>query len=244
MSDCVPKHVAIIMDGNGRWAKKRVMPRSVGHIYGVKAVKKAVRFAAKHHIDVLTLFALSTENLTSRPKKEVDQLLALFIKQLKTQVKELHQNQIKLSFIGNFHPLPEELQTLIRDNTQLTKNNTGLHVVIAVNYSGRWDILDAMRRLAHDVESGRLSAGSLADADLHHYFSLSELPEPDLLIRTSGEYRVSNFLLWQLAYTELFFTETLWPDFDEELFAQALSSFASRSRKFGRISDQMEDQHA
>ena len=244
MSDCVPRHVAIIMDGNGRWAKKRAMPRSFGHSYGVKAVRNAVRFAAKHQVEVLTLFALSTENLTCRPKKEVDQLLALFIKQLTTQAQELHQNQIKLSFIGNFDVLPEELQTLIHKNTQLTKNNTGVHVVIAVNYSGRWDILNAMRRIASDVESNRLSVASMADSQLQSYLSMSSLPEPDLLIRTSGEHRISNFLLWQLAYTELFFTDTLWPDFDGTVFEQALSSFASRSRKFGRTPDQMEDKHA
>jgi undecaprenyl diphosphate synthase len=237
--DSLPRHVAVIMDGNGRWAKKRHMPRIVGHRAGVEAVRGIVENCARKKIEALTLFAFSSENWR-RPEQEVSLLLDLFMTSLRREVKKLHENGIRLRIVGDTSRFSDKLQQQIRAAEALTETNDGLQLVIAVNYGGRWDITQAVRRLATEVAAGRLSSDSISEARLHDCLALSDLPEPDLFIRTGGEQRVSNFLLWQLAYTELYFTDTLWPDFDSQALEMALASFAARQRRFGQTGDQVE----
>ena len=235
------KHVAIIMDGNGRWAKKRHLPRAAGHIAGVKAVEKAIQFASKQQFRVLTLFALSTENFTSRPDDELTHLMELFVNQLQKRVKDLHKQQIKVSFIGDHSVLPSSVQSVMQDATALTENNSGLQLVFAINYSGQWDITQAAQRIAKDVSESAMSIDDVSIEAMSERISLHHLPPLDLLIRTSGELRISNFLLWQIAYSELYFTDTLWPDFNEQNFEQAVASYFSRSRKYGKTPEQLEN---
>lgn len=227
-----PKHVAIIMDGNGRWAKSRLLPRVAGHQQGAESVRTIVSACAKKNIPYLTLFAFSSENW-QRPKAEVDFLLTLFLKTLKTETENLHKNNIRLKIIGDKTAFSEDLQAAMQEAETLTDKNTGLQVNLALNYGGRWDIVEAARRLAQKVKEGNLDPKSINQDLMQQEISLSDCPEPDLLIRTSGEYRISNFLLWQSAYTELYFTETHWPDFREDEFEKALLDFASRNRRFG-----------
>ncbi|EIJ44082.1 undecaprenyl diphosphate synthase [Beggiatoa alba B18LD] len=234
-----PRHVAIIMDGNGRWAKKRLLPRIAGHRAGVETVRKIVRCCTEQGIEVLTLFAFSSENWR-RPEQEVSLLMELFMFALQNEVKKLHGNNIRLRIIGERTAFPEKLQALIRHAEEQTQHNTGLVLVIAANYGGRWDITQASRYLAHQVEQGLLTPQEINESLLAKHLSFADLPEPDLFIRTGGEQRISNFLLWQLAYTELYFTDTLWPDFDADAFQLALTSFATRQRRFGRTGDQVE----
>jgi len=228
------------MDGNGRWARKRAMPRTMGHAYGVKAVKKAVTYAAEHNIEVLTLFAMSTENMMCRPPSEIKSLLSLFAKQLRVQVQELHEQGVRLSFIGDSSVLSAELQTLMAESVKLTCGNSRLRVVIAINYSGKWDIANAVSSIANKVSMGEINVVDINESLVEGFMSLHDLPEPDLLIRTGGDTRISNFLLWQLAYAELFFTDILWPDFNADIFEQALLEYSSRLRKFGRTKEQVE----
>ncbi len=235
------KHVAIIMDGNGRWAKKRHLPRAAGHLAGIKAVEKAIQFAVKQQCRVLTLFALSTENFTSRPDDEVTHLMGLFVKQLQQRVKDLHKQQIKLSFIGDHSVLPSSVQSAMQDATALTKHNNGLQLVLAINYSGQWDVTQAARRIAKDVSESTISLDDISIDTMSERITLHHLPPLDLLIRTSGELRISNFLLWQLAYSELYFTDTLWPDFNEQSFEEAVASYNSRCRKYGKTPEQLEN---
>jgi len=234
----LPRHVAIIMDGNGRWANRRRLPRFSGHQAGANAVKEVVRACAQKGIEVLTLFAFSSENWR-RPREEVGLLMGLFMSALENQVRKLDENNVRLRIIGDRAAFSDKLQRRIAESEELTRDNTGLNLVIAANYGGRWDLAQAMRRVAERVERGELSAARI-DADvIEEHLSISDLPEPDLFIRTGGEKRVSNFLLWHLAYTELYFTDTLWPDFDRHAFEGALASYARRQRRFGRTGEQV-----
>ncbi len=233
-----PRHVAIVMDGNGRWAKQRKLPRFAGHTAGVDTVKGVVRACVEEGIKVLTLFAFSSENWR-RPRDEVSMLMGLFISALDQQVKKLHENNIRLRVIGDRSAFNAALQKRIRDGETLTRDNDGLVLVIAANYGGRWDIVEATRALARTVAAGALDPEEISEQQMAHHMSLKDLPEPDLFIRTGGEQRVSNFLLWDMAYTELYFTETLWPDFDRAAFDEALASYARRQRRFGRTSEQV-----
>lgn len=235
----LPRHVAIIMDGNGRWAKRRMLPRYMGHREGVKAVRRAVEYCRKHDIEVLTLFAFSSENWR-RPESEVGLLMELFVRTLRKEVARLHKNGVRMRFIGDRSAFDQKLQSLMDSAETQTAGNTGMTLAIAVNYGGRWDIADAARRLAVQVARGELEAQAIDSERLGQELSITDLPEPDLFIRTGGEQRISNFLLWQLAYTELYFTDLLWPDFNAAAFDEALSSFAGRQRRFGKTGDQVE----
>lgn len=238
-----PRHVAIVMDGNGRWARQRKLPRFAGHTAGVDTVKGVVRACVEKGIGVLTLFAFSSENWR-RPRDEVSMLMGLFISALDQQVKKLHHNDIRLRVIGDRSAFNPALQKRIRDAETLTRDNSGLTLVIAANYGGRWDILEAVRAVARRVAAGALDPEDISEPLLAHHMSLKDLPEPDLFIRTGGEQRASNFLLWDMAYTELYFTETLWPDFDRAAFDEALASYARRQRRFGRTGEQLAAQDA
>lgn len=235
----LPRHIAIIMDGNGRWAKKRFLPRHFGHQAGLEAVRRVVKLCAEKQIKVLTLFAFSSENWR-RPEQEVSLLMQLFVGALKREVNKLHKNNVRLHVIGAREAFPAMLQQLIADAELTTQNNTGLNLVIAANYGGHWDIVEAAKKLAQQVERGQLRSDEITEELLSQQICLADLPEPDLFIRTGGEKRVSNFLLWQLAYAEMYFTDTLWPDFDQAIFNQALDSFSTRQRRFGRTGDQVE----
>lgn len=230
----LPRHVAIIMDGNGRWAKKRGLPRIAGHKIGVESVRTIVKVCVEKKIDVLTLFAFSIENW-ERPKAEVGYLIGqLFVKSLEKEIKNLHKNNIQFRVIGDVKSLPKKLQQKIANAERLTAKNGGLKLVIALSYSGRWDIVEAVQKLGREIEVGKLQAKNINAEKLHAHLCLHDLPEPDLLIRTSGEKRISNFMLWQLAYTELYFTDVLWPDFREKEFAKALKDYTQRNRRFGK----------
>ena len=239
ISSHLPRHVAIIMDGNGRWAKQQQLPRYAGHQAGVETVRRVVEFCAEQGIETLTLFAFSSENWR-RPKQEVDWLMKLFATALQKEVDDLHKNNVRLRVIGAREAFSTNLQRLITHAESLTGQNSGLTLVIAANYGGHWDIVQAAKQLATRVEQGTLRGADINENLLAAHLSLADLPEPDLFIRTGGEKRVSNFLLWQLAYTEMYFTEILWPDFDKQVFMQALESFATRQRRFGRTGDQVE----
>jgi undecaprenyl diphosphate synthase len=234
----VPRHVAIIMDGNGRWAKKRRLPRFAGHKRGVEAVRAIVKTCAERGVGYLTLFAFSSENWR-RPPEEVALLMQLFIGALENEVQKLHRNGIRLKLIGDQSRFDPKIQALIAEGERLTADNAGLTLTIAANYGGRWDILQALSRYSKD--GAAKEKGEIREADLAPYLSMSYAPEPDLFIRTGGEQRVSNFLLWQLAYTELHFTDTLWPDFDAAALEAAFASYRVRERRFGRTSEQLED---
>lgn len=228
----MPQHVAIIMDGNGRWAKQQGKLRIFGHQNGVKAVRTAVNFAAKHQIKVLTLYAFSSENW-NRPEAEVSALMNLFMKALDSEVKKLHKNNIRLKIIGNKSAFSNRLQQRIAESEALTANNTGLTLNIAANYGGYWDIVTAAQVLAEQVKNEQISIADITPERFQQALVTGDQPQVDLLIRTSGEQRISNFLLWQVAYAELFFSPVLWPDFDEQHFAQAIEAYQQRDRRFG-----------
>lgn len=228
----MPQHVAIIMDGNGRWAKQQGKLRIFGHQNGVKAVRAAVNFAAKHQIKVLTLYAFSSENW-NRPEAEVSALMNLFMKALDSEVKKLHKNNIRLKIIGNKSAFSNRLQQRIAESEALTANNTGLTLNIAANYGGYWDIVTAAQVLAEQVKNEQISIADITPERFQQALVTGDQPQVDLLIRTSGEQRISNFLLWQIAYAELFFSPVLWPDFDEQHFAQAIEAYQQRDRRFG-----------
>ncbi len=235
----VPRHVAIIMDGNGRWAKKRFLPRVAGHKAGVETVRQLVRACGEKGIEVLTLFAFSSENWR-RPEKEVSLLMELFITALQRESKKLHENNVRLKVVGECGAFAPRLQEEIAAAEALSKDNTGLTLVVAANYGGRWDVTQATQRIAAKVEAAELRAADVTPELLEAHLALHGLPEPDLFIRTGGEQRISNFLLWHLAYSELYFTDVLWPDFDARAFDAALLSYAGRQRRFGRTGEQVE----
>jgi len=231
----VPRHLAIIMDGNGRWAKKRFMPRVAGHKRGVETVRSMVKACIARGIEYLTLFAFSSENWR-RPVEEVSFLLNLFVSALQSEIGKLHANSVRLKVVGDLSAFEPRLVALIREGEALTANNHRLTLTIAANYGGRWDILHAMNQLAlaHPEK-----VGAFGEADLAPHLAMAYAPEPDLFIRTGGEQRISNFLLWQLAYSELYFTDTLWPDFDDAALDAAILSYRRRERRFGRTSEQL-----
>lgn len=233
-----PQHVAVIMDGNGRWAEERSKPRHAGHRAGVKSVKTIVEQAADAGVSYLTLFAFSSENW-SRPSEEVGGLMGLFFDVLQREIDDLHRNNVKLRFVGQLDHLAPRLLKRIRAAERLTENNSGLHLIVAVAYGGRWDITNAVRRVADLVQKGELVAADVDEQVVSNSLALSGVPDPDLLIRTGGEHRISNFLLWNLAYTELYFCDCLWPDFGETEFSAALEYFARRQRRFGRTAGQL-----
>ena len=236
-----PRHIAIIMDGNGRWAQKRHQPRIMGHRAGVEAVRGVVEACAQSGVEVLTLFAFSSENWR-RPKKEVSLLMELFMTALGREVKRLHKNNVRLRVIGDVQGFSQSLQKRIADAHALTQENSGLTLVIAANYGGRWDVTQAAKCLARRVQAGELTVDEITPEHMAKYVSLADLPEPDLFIRTGGESRISNFMLWQLAYTEFYFSDILWPDFNADELNAAIVSFASRQRRFGRTGEQVENE--
>jgi len=235
----VPTHVAVIMDGNGRWARKRAMPRHVGHRSGVAAVRAAVEVAAQRGVSYLTLFAFSSENW-NRPRDEVSKLMGLFVEALQREVEDLHRNKVRLAFIGAREQLEPRLLDMIVAAENKTRGNSGLQLQVAMAYGGRWDIVQAAQRLATQVAAGDMQADEIDDEAIAGELALADIPDPDLLIRTGGEQRISNFLLWNLAYAELWFCDTLWPDFGEQEFAAALEFFAQRERRYGHTGDQLE----
>ena len=235
-----PRHIAIIMDGNGRWAQKRMMPRIMGHHAGVKTVRKIVEYCAKQQIEVLSLFAFSSENWR-RPKDEVNLLMDLFMSTLQTQVNKLDKNNIRLRIIGDKAAFSDKLQDKISAAEAQTANNTGMTLVIAANYGGRWDIAQAVQKIVAGIKNGEISEQVISEDLISQYLVTADLPEPDLFIRSGGEERVSNFLLWQLAYTEFFFTDVLWPDFDQAMMQRAIDSFRGRQRRFGHTGEQILD---
>lgn len=230
-----PNHIAVIMDGNGRWARKRFLPRVMGHKRGVETVRALVKTCAKQQVKYLTLFAFSSENWR-RPDDEVSFLMGLFMDALKREVAKLHENNIRLILIGDRSRFNTELVAQIEASEKLTAANTGLTLTIAANYGGRWDILQAANKMLLQHLN---KAEQFTEEDLAQHLAMHYAPEPDLFIRTGGEKRVSNFLLWQLAYTEFYFTDTLWPDFDDEAFQIAIQSYQQRERRFGRTSEQL-----
>ncbi len=231
----VPRHIAIIMDGNGRWAKKRFMPRVAGHKRGVETVRAMVKACIARGVDYLTLFAFSSENWR-RPAEEVSFLMNLFVSALQNEISKLHANGVRLKVVGDLTAFEPRLVALIREGEAKTANNSKLTLTIAANYGGRWDILQAMNHLA---QAHPEKVGSFGEADLAPHLMMAYAPEPDLFIRTGGEQRISNFLLWQLAYSEFYFTEILWPDFDDAVLDAAISSYHRRERRFGRTSEQL-----
>lgn len=235
----LPKHIAIIMDGNGRWAKQRKLPRFAGHKMGVEAVRGVVKMCAKNGVEVLSLFAFSSENWR-RPDEEVGLLMELLYTALGREVKRLHKNNVRLKIIGDCSAFSSKLEKRLDEGVEYTKNNTGLTLVVAINYGGRWDITQAAQKLGQKIQCGELVATDITPGMIGANLSIGDLPEPDLFIRTGGEKRVSNFMLWQLAYSEMYFTDTLWPDFNENVLNDAIASFAKRERRFGRTSEQVE----
>lgn len=242
-SGSLPRHVAVIMDGNGRWAKSRGQVRIAGHRQGIDTVRELVTACGELRIPYLTLFAFSSENWR-RPETEVRLLLELFLVALDKEVKKLHANQVRFRVIGDITRFGPKLGDRIQKAQVLTRDNTGLTLTVAANYGGRWDIAQACKALARKVAVGEVDPESIDADSLEPYLSMAGIPEPDLFIRTGGEQRISNFLLWQLAYTELYFTPVLWPDFNRAQFDQALASFARRQRRFGQTGDQIEAQQA
>lgn len=228
----VPRHIAVIMDGNGRWAKKRFLPRVMGHKRGLDALEEMVKNCAEIGVQYLTVFAFSTENWR-RPEEEVSFLMGLFLQALQKQVKRLHDNNMRLKIIGSRRRFHADILRGIEQAEALTANNTGLTLSIAADYGGRWDILQAANRLIAEGET------EISEESLRRYLMLGDAPEPDLFIRTGGETRISNFLLWQMAYAELYFTDVLWPDFDRQALSEAIVSFQNRERRFGRTSEQL-----
>ena len=228
----LPQHIAIIMDGNGRWAKKRGAERIFGHRNAVKAVREVTEACGELGIKYLTLYAFSTENW-GRPKKEIDSLMELLVATLKKEIQRLHENEVRLLTIGDMNQLPERCRVNLKEAIEETKNNSGLTLQLALSYSGRWEILEAIKTILEEVKSGKK-----VEIDEHtfgQYLTTANIPDPELLIRTSGELRISNFLLWQIAYTEIFITQTLWPDFRKEDLFEAIIAYQHRERRFGKV---------
>jgi undecaprenyl diphosphate synthase len=234
----LPKHIAIIMDGNGRWAKQKGFIRTIGHENGTKSVKKTIESCAKLGIENLTLYTFSTENW-NRPKLEVDTLMKILMKSLKKELKTLQGNNIKLNAIGNLEELPKTAQKELQEVIELTKNNSRMTLTLALSYGSREELVNAMKIISHKVKNNIISIDSIDDSIINEHLYTQNLPDVDLLIRTSGEHRISNFLLWQIAYAELYFTEVLWPDFKEADLHEAIINYQKRERRFGKTSEQI-----
>ncbi|MCX6137388.1 MAG: isoprenyl transferase [Ignavibacteriales bacterium] len=235
----IPQHIAIIMDGNGRWAKSRSLPRVAGHNEGVNSVRDIVEACGQLGVKFLTIYAFSTENWR-RPKDEISVLMRLLLKALRDERDRLYSNNVRLKTIGDLSALPGDIQQELQEAMELMKHNTGLTLVLALSYSGRWDITNAMKRIAGEIETGKIRPGEIDDKVISYHLSTRGIPDPDLLIRTSGEMRISNFLLWQLAYTEFYITELLWPEFRRRALYDAVASFQQRERRFGMVSEQLQ----
>ena len=236
--DKLPVHVAVIMDGNGRWARRRGQDRIFGHHQGVKAVRKVIEAAAELGIQYLTLYAFSTENW-NRPDDEVSALMDIMVESLNNETETLLENNISITVIGDLSRLSEKVRTRLRETIRLTERGTRLKLVVALSYSSRWEISEACRKIARSVKKGLLNADNITEDTVSENLETSGIPDPELMIRTSGEKRISNFLLWQLAYTELYFTEKLWPDFGKEDFYKAVADFQKRERRYGKTSEQI-----
>ena len=236
----LPSHVAIIMDGNNRWAKRRKLPSAAGHKAGLESVRSVMEACSEYGIETLTLFAFSSENWR-RPETEVSALMSLFLNALKREVKKLVKNNIRLRVIGDRHRFSQAIREHIAEAEKLTANNDGCTVVIAADYGGRWDIAQAARSLATQVVANEIQISDITPESIQTTISIGDMPEPDLCIRTGGEHRISNFLLWQMAYTELYFTDTYWPDFDKAEFCKALENYSQRERRFGTTSNKAEE---
>lgn len=234
----LPQHIAVIMDGNGRWAKAHGKPRIFGHKNGVKSVREVSEAAAELGIKYLTLYAFSTENW-SRPAIEISALMGLLVETIRNEVSTLNENNIRLQSIGDISKLPAKSYKALLEGIEKTKDNTGLTLILALNYSSRWEITNAMKRMAHEVKEGRLNPEDINEHIISENLNTSEYPDPELLIRTSGEQRISNYLLWQIAYSELYFTDVYWPDFRKSHLYEAIINFQNRERRFGKISEQL-----
>lgn len=234
----LPRHVAVIMDGNGRWARKNGMKRVLGHKNGVNAVKETTEIAAELGVEYLTLYAFSTENW-NRPENEVNALMSLLIETVKNELHTLQENDIKLDLIGDISRLPQKSREALQYGIEETEDNRQMTLILALNYSARWEITNAAKSIATDTAADKITPDEVNESQFNNYLCTRDIPDPELMIRTSGEKRISNFLLWQLAYTELYFTSTLWPDFNEEGFLDAILDFQSRERRFGKTSDQL-----
>lgn len=232
--DNIPNHIAIIMDGNGRWAKKRFLPRSAGHKAGVETIRKVVKECQRLSVKHLTLYAFSTENW-KRPKAEIETLMTLLVSYLKKEVKELHENNVKITTIGDISKFPNSCIKELNNAYELTKNNTGVNLNLALNYGSRNDIKNALVCIINDINSNNISKDDIDETLISNYLSTKNIPEPDLIIRTSGEQRLSNFLLWEGAYSEFYFTDIYWPDFDEEELKKAIYSYQNRERRYGAV---------
>lgn len=234
----LPRHIAIIMDGNGRWAKERNQNRLFGHQQGVLSVRDVVEGCAEVGVEYLTLYAFSTENW-NRPQAEVNGLMELLVSTLKTEIEKLHENNIRLDFIGDIESLPQVCIDQLHEAKELTKDNNGLTLVLALSYSAKWEIINAMKEIATKTQNGDIIAADINDETIKQHLSTSHIPDPELMVRTSGEHRISNFLLYQLAYAELYFTNTHWPDFRKENLFEAILNYQNRERRFGKISEQL-----
>ena len=239
----IPKHIAIIMDGNGRWAKRRGLPRIAGHNEGVNSVRDIVEVCGQLGVKFLTLYAFSTENW-KRPKDEVSLLMRLLLKALRDERDKLHQNEVRLTAIGDIAALPQDVQDELIDAIEMMKNNNGLTLVLALSYSGRWDLTSAVKKIVSEARKGFLSEENVTEQLIGEYLSTKDLPDPDLLVRTSGEIRISNFLLWQLAYSEMYITEEFWPTFRRKHLYAAITDYQRRERRFGLVSEQIQKRPA
>lgn len=237
-SGCIPKHIAIIMDGNGRWAKSKGLPRFAGHQAGVESVREIVRTCVQLGVKNLTLYTFSTENW-KRPKDEVSTLMRLLVKTLQKELDDLHKNNVRIMMIGDMAALPIDVQKQLNDAIEKTKNNNDLNLVLALSYSGRWEILESVKEMIRDAQNGKLQANELNVERFSSYLNTKQIPDPDLVIRTSGEFRVSNFLLWQIAYSEFYISETYWPAFKRKNLYEAIRDFQKRERRFGKVSEQI-----
>ncbi len=236
--DRLPRHIAIIMDGNGRWAKEQGQDRLFGHFHGVESVRNIVEGCAELGVEYLTLYAFSTENW-DRPEYEVVGLMELLVTTIRKEVESLHKNNIRLHVIGDMNMLPDYARKELNEALEITSNNTGLNLIMALSYSGRWELLNAVKNIAYEVKQGRLNLEEINQDTLQRFLVTSGFPDPELMIRTSGEFRISNFLLYQLAYAELYFTQVRWPDFRKENLYEAILDFQNRERRFGKTSDQV-----
>lgn len=239
--DKVPQHIAIIMDGNGRWAKQQGEDRIFGHHEGVNSVREIVEAAAEVGVKYLTLYAFSTENW-NRPKEEVDALMELLVATISMETPQLNKNGVKLEAIGNLKSLPQGCYDELQQSIEITKNNTRLTLVLALSYSSKWEIIEAVKQLAAEVKEGKTAIDAIDENSIAQHLCTKKYPDPELMIRTSGEHRISNFLLWQLAYAEFYFTDTLWPDFRKKEFFDAIKSYQSRERRFGKTSEQIKNE--